>query len=56
MNRRMVVAQTNERAQQARARNGVIALLVIGPTVVMFEQKLECFRRLTESDQTRGNV
>ena len=52
----MVIVQSDERAQEARARDGVITLLVIRPSVVMFEQKLKSFRRLTEIDETRGNL
>ena len=48
---RMVVVQSDERAQEARARNGVVALLVVGPTVVMFEQKFEGFLRLINRNQ-----
>jgi hypothetical protein len=33
----MVVVQSDERAQEARARNGVVTLLVVWPTIVMFE-------------------
>jgi hypothetical protein len=56
MNCRVVVTHTDERAQQARTRNGVVTLLVIRPTVVVFEQKLECFRWLTETHKTHGNL
>jgi hypothetical protein len=52
----MVVVQIDERAQEARTRNRVVALLVLRPTTVVLEQKLESFRRLTESDKTQGNL
>jgi hypothetical protein len=37
MHCRIVVVHSDERVQEARGRNGVVTLLVIGPTVVMFE-------------------
>ena len=52
----MVVMHSDERAQQARTRNGVVTLLVIRPTVVMFEQKLECFRWVTETHEPQGDL
>jgi hypothetical protein len=52
----MVVMHSDERAQQARTRNGVVTLLVVRPTVVVFEQKLERFRWLTETHETQGNL
>ena len=56
MHRRMIVVHSDERAQQACTRDGVVTLLVIRPAVVMFEQKLERFRWLTETEETRGNL
>jgi hypothetical protein len=56
MNRRTVIMQSDERAHEARTCNGVVTLLIIRPTVVMFEQKLQGLRRLIEADETHGNL
>jgi hypothetical protein len=51
----MIVVQSDERAQEARARNGVVTLLVVRPAIVIFEQKFKRFRRLTETVESQGN-